>query len=156
MEYIKNIITKIENIFSILKKTTLFIIEREVEMFQMISEGGPFGLILVLTAIVCFVFIGLAVRDIIGFDAEKYSIAEFNINNIVRVGIFGAALGFLATIMGGYNAIAAIREASDISMYIVYGGINAALSTTILGLQLFVFSAIVLLVLKNILVRMQK
>jgi hypothetical protein len=41
-------------------------------------------------------------------------------------------------------------------MYIVYGGINVALSTTILGLQLFVFSAIVWIVLKNILVRMKK
>jgi biopolymer transport protein ExbB/TolQ len=58
--------------------------------------------------------------------------------------------------MGGYNAISAIREAVEISMYIVYGGINVALSTTILGLQLFVFSAIVWIVLKNILVRMKK
>lgn len=156
MEPLKNIINEIENSFSAIKTTTLIIINKEAEMFQMISEGGPFGLILALTAIVCFVFIGLSIKYLIRFNQENYSIAEFNINNIIHVGIFGAALGFLGTILGGYNAISAIREATDVSMYIVYGGINVALSTTILGLQLFVFSAIVWIVLKNILVRMKK
>ena len=156
MKIYNEVISMLENAYSILEKTTSLIIKQEVEMLQMISEGGPFALMLVLTAIVCFVYIGLSIKYLVGFKSENYSIAEFSINNIVRVGLFGAALGMLATLMGGYQAISAIREAADVSMYIVYGGINAALSTTILGLQLLVFSAIVWLILKSILITMNK
>jgi biopolymer transport protein ExbB/TolQ len=87
---------------------------------------------------------------------EDYEAAEFNINTIVHVGAFGAALGFLGTVSGGYNALMAIRHAAQISMPVIFEGINIALSSTLLGLQLFVFSAIVWFVLKNILVRMKK
>jgi urea transporter len=56
MNIIEEIKSVIENVFSIANSTTSFIIKKEVEMLHMISESGPFGLLLILTAICLFYF----------------------------------------------------------------------------------------------------
>jgi len=94
------------------------------------------------------VFTAVSVKLI--FMDEKFIIekAKEYLNMVVRAGILAAAVGFAGTILGGYLAIGEIKEAANISMYIVWGGVNAALSSTILGFEIFVISALIWFVLR--------
>ena len=119
-------------------------------MFTLIGQSGIFGQLLLLMIIVAIVYFIISVVGLVKFKKENFAKVDDNINNILRVGIFSAPLGFLGTIQGGYEAITAIIKASDISMAIVYQGLLCALASTILGFYIFAATAIVWFILRNI------
>ena len=123
-------------------------------MFTLVEQGGIFGIIIFVLGIIALVYVGFSIAYMIKHDKEKYAQAEDSINNIVRIGVLCAALGFLGTIHGGYLALVEIVKASDISMKIVYNGLICALSTTVLGFYVYAVSAIVWFILRNIYKRM--
>ena len=123
-------------------------------MFTLVSQGGIFGTIIFILALIALLYLGLSVFYMVKNDKEKFDKAEDSINNIVRIGVLCAALGFLGTIHGGYLALVEIVKASDISMKIVYNGLICALSTTVLGFYVYAVSAIVWFILRNIYKRM--
>jgi biopolymer transport protein ExbB len=69
--------------------------------------------------------------------------------NLLWTGILSEAVGVLGTVTGMYNAASAISRAGDVSPGIVWQGIHIALSTTILGLIIFVFCTIIWLVFRS-------
>ncbi|MBN1300492.1 MAG: MotA/TolQ/ExbB proton channel family protein [Melioribacteraceae bacterium] len=116
-------------------------------MFTFITQSGMFGFLQVVLMIVAAAFAALSGIELYRENTNRRKAAE-NINNIVRTGILSAALGFLGTVYGGYEALGEIMSASEISMRIVYEGIRWALSSTILGFQIFFFTAVVWFLLK--------
>ena len=123
-------------------------------MFTLVSQGGIFGIIIFVLGLIAVVYAGISIAYMIKYEKEKFAKADESINNIVRIGVLCAALGFLGTIHGGYLALVEIVKASDISMRIVYNGLICALSTTVLGFYMFAVCAIVWFILRNILRRM--
>ena len=123
-------------------------------MFTLVSQGGIFGIIIFVLGLIALVYVGFSIVYMVKYDNEKSGKVENSINNIVRIGILCAALGFWATIQGGYLALIEIVKAADISMQIVYNGIICALSTTVLGFEIFIISAVVWFILRNIYIRM--
>ena len=123
-------------------------------MFTLVSQGGIFGIIIFVLGIIALVYVGLSIAYMVKYDSEKLDKTENSINNILRIGVFCAALGFWATIQGGYLALVEIVKAADISMQIVYNGLICALSTTVLGFEIFLMCAVVWFILKNIYRRM--
>ena len=117
-------------------------------MLNLFFQSGTIGWLLLLCSLAIVVFTAVSVKLI--FMDEKFIIekAKEYLNMVVRSGILAAAIGFAGTILGGYLAIGEIKEAADISMYIVWGGVNAALSSTILGFEIFVISALIWFVLR--------
>lgn len=119
-------------------------------MFTMIQQGGIFATFIAGLMIIAAVYFVLSVVNLSKNKPEDREKTAEYIANILRLGVFAAGTGFMATIWGGYLAITAILAAKDISMRIVYEGILCALSTTILGFQLFFVSGIVWFVLRYI------
>jgi hypothetical protein len=112
-------------------------------MLNLFFQSGMIGWLMLICLMAILVFTAISIK-LIFFD-EKFIVEKSKeyLNMVVRSGILAAATGFFGTIYGGYLAIAEIKEAADISMYIVWGGVNAALSSTILGFEIFIISAVV-------------
>ncbi len=123
-------------------------------MFTLVSQGGIYGIIIFILGLIALIYLGISIVYIVKYEKEKSGKLEDSINNIVRIGIFCAALGFWGTIQGGYLALIEIVKAADISMQIVYNGLICALSTTVLGFEIFLISAVVWFILRNIYRRM--
>ncbi len=124
-------------------------------MFTLIQQSGLYGIILAGLIIIAIVYLFIAVRSLVSYSKENYGKTEESINNILRVGILSGVLGFTGTIHGGYLALVAIKNAGNVSMEIVYGGLICALSSTLLGLEVFVFASVIWFVLRNIMRRME-
>ena len=114
----------------------------------------PFVIIIEIGWLILFCTLAIIVFTVVSikliFVDEKFIVEKVKeyLNMVVRAGILAAAMGFTGTIYGGYLAIAEIREAAEISMYIVWGGVNVALSSTILGFEIFIISALIWFVLR--------
>ena len=112
-------------------------------MLQFILQGGEMMLFLLILAIIIIV---LSIRRIIELytkkDLNKVKL-ESGINAIIFWGAISLILGFFAHYLGFYNAMEAIKRANDISPAIVAQGYAASLSTILVGLFIFMISAIV-------------
>ena len=119
-------------------------------MFTMIQQGGVFATLIAVLMVVSAGYFAVSVIYLVRNKPEEREKTWECIANILRIGVFAAATGFMATIWGGYLALNEILVAKEISMRIVYQGIICALSTTVLGFQLFFFAGIVWFVLRNV------
>jgi len=123
-------------------------------MFTLIGQSGIYGSLILLLIIISIAYLFLSIMNMVKFKKESNEKVEDNINNIIRMGVLSAALGFLGTIHGGYLAINEILAATEISMRIVWEGVICALSSTVLGFQVFAVTAVIWFVLRNILRRL--
>ena len=112
-------------------------------MLNFIMEGGPFMMLLLILAIIIIV---LSIRRIIELygkkDLNKVKL-ESGINAIIFWGVISLVLGYFAHYLGFYNAMESIKRANDISPAIVAEGYAVSLSTILVGLFIFLCSAIV-------------
>jgi len=112
-------------------------------MLNFIMQGGEMMLFLLILAIIIIV---LSIRRIIELytkkDLNKVKL-ESGINAIIFWGAISLILGFFAHYLGFYNAMEAIKRANDISPAIVAAGYAASLSTILVGLFIFMLSAII-------------
>ena len=112
-------------------------------MLKFFIQGGLMMHLLLILAIIIIV---LSVRRVIELyskkDISKVKL-ESGINTIIFWGIISLILGYFAHYLGFYNAMEAIKRANDISPAIVAGGYAESLSTILVGLFIFMFSAIV-------------
>ena len=112
-------------------------------MINFFMEGGAFMWLLLILAIIIIV---LSIRRIIELygkkDLNKVKV-ESGINAIIFWGVISLVLGYFAHYLGFYNAMMAIKRANDISPAIVAEGYAVSLSTILVGLFIFMISAIV-------------
>jgi hypothetical protein len=117
-------------------------------MFNLFFQSGVFGWLMLLCTLSVIVFTIVSANLIFAEKSPNEEKAKAYLNMVVRSGVLAAAIGFTGTIFGGYRAIWAILEATDISMRVVWEGVNIALSSTILGFSIFIISAIIWFLLK--------
>ena len=112
-------------------------------MINFILEGGPFMMLLLILAIIIIVLsIRRSIELYVKKDLNRVKL-ESGINAIIFWGVISLVLGFFAHYLGLYNAMESIKRANDISPAIVAGGYAESLSTILVGLFTFMFSAIV-------------
>lgn len=115
----------------------------------LISNGGTFGWLLLILIIISAVFAVISAVRLWGGKEIPKHVAENGVMNLLWTGIVSEAVGVLGTVTGIYNASSAISKASDVSPKIVWQGIHVALSTTVLGLIIFVLCAVIWMVFRS-------
>ncbi len=115
----------------------------------LITDGGTFGWLLLILIILAVVFSIINAVRLWGKNELPKNVVEGGLMNLLWTGILSEAVGVLGTVTGIYNAASAISRAGDVSPRIVWQGIHIALSTTILGLIIFVFCTIIWLVFRS-------
>lgn len=97
---------------------------------------------------------GLMMLGVAGVKMYRmWILKEFNfrlLSLILLAGSFSVAWGIFSQIIGIVGALEAIREASDISPQIVYGGAIVSFYSTIWGFIVFFISIVIYFVLKEI------
>jgi hypothetical protein len=117
-------------------------------MLNLFFQSGMIGWLLLLCALAILVFTIISVNLIFIEKNSNHEKVKEYLNMVVWPGILAAAVGFSGTILGGYQAIYAILDATEISMRVVWLGVNVALSSTILGFIIFIISALIWFVLR--------
>jgi hypothetical protein len=115
----------------------------EAVMINLYLQSGLFGNFLLIVFIVMAVNAFLSALQLFGRKNKSDNMLREYIKTILRAGIIAVAIGILGTLLGGYSAISVIRDANEVAMHIVWDGINAALSSTILGFEIFILSALI-------------
>ncbi len=124
-------------------------------MLSLYYQSGMFGWLMLLCTLSVIVFTIISANLIFAEKSPNEDKLRDYLNMVVRSGVLAAAIGFCGTIFGGYQAIWAILDATEISMRIVWEGVNIALSSTILGFSIFIISAIIWFVLRmRVLIKM--
>lgn len=117
-----------------------------MKLFEMYNIGGPFMHVITL--------MGLMMLGVAGVKMYRmWILKEFNfrlLSLILLAGSFSVAWGIFSQIIGIVGALEAIREASDISPQIVYGGAIVSFYSTIWGFIVFFISIVIYFVLKEI------
>lgn len=112
-------------------------------MFTLMQESGLFGTLIGITILVT-IFYTIVSLKLIFLSGGKNSLkTRETVQNILRTGIFSAVVGVSGTFHGGYSMIYEIRNASEISMKVVFMGIQMLFSSTVLGLSVFIITAFV-------------
>ena len=117
-------------------------------MISLYYQSGVFGWLMLLCTLSVIVFTIISANLIFTEKSPNVEKVKDYLNMVVRSGVLAAAIGFNGTIFGGYRAIWAILDAKDISMRVVWEGVNMALSSTILGFSIFIISALIWFVLR--------
>lgn len=112
-------------------------------MLYLFRSAGMYGWPLLILTIVVVVLAIVRAAQVFGRTRPS----SVGIHAILFWGGVSAVLGVLAQCHGIYNAMGAISQAREISPQIVAMGYGQALSTTLWGLSLFLFSAVVWFVL---------
>ena len=115
----------------------------------LISNGGTFGWLLLILIITAAVFAVISAVRLWGKKEPPKHAAENSVMNLLWTGILSEAVGVLGTVTGIYNAASAISSAGDVSPKIVWRGIHVALSTTLLGLGIFVICTILWMIFRS-------
>ena len=98
---------------------------------------GAFKIPLYLLLILVLIVIALLVYDtFLNKESHKERRIQ-SLNALLVLGSLSAVVGMLGQIMGIWYALAAILEAADISMEIVFQGLQASFGTTYFGLITF-------------------
>lgn len=111
-------------------------------MFALFIQGGLFMWPLLILALT---ILGLSVKktlDLFIFKHLDLSQKEMGLNAILFWGVISGALGVTAQMLGIYSALEEIKKAADISPAIVIMGYQVSFITTLFGLYIFIFSAI--------------
>lgn len=115
---------------------------------QFFMQGGPFMWLILLFMIIAIIFIAKSTVKIFGKGDYDKKIVENNLNTALWMGFLSSAIGLLGTATGFYHAAGAIGRATEISAFVIWGGIQVALTTLIFGLWIYIFTVIVVLLLK--------
>ena len=111
-------------------------------MLNAIRLAGPTGWMMVILALVIAV---IAVQKIVQLSrgsAVPGAAWDAGINAILFWGAFAAVLGFLGQCLGIYNAMLAIRQASEISPAVIAEGFFVSFTSTMIGVAILVVSAL--------------
>lgn len=118
-------------------------------MLQLLVMAGPFGILLVLMALVV---LGLSVKkaiDLFGASGRGTEGLRRGLNAILFWGAISAVLGFLGQYSALYKSMMIISRAPVIDPALVSEGIAVSLLSTLMGLIILVLAAIVWFVLKT-------
>lgn len=111
-------------------------------MTQFIAQGGPFMyLLLAIAAIILALTAWVAVRVRGGEGPD--AVLETGIDATLFWGVWALLLGFTGTAVGMYLAAGAISRAGEVNPAVIWGGIHVALTTTLLGLVIFLAAALI-------------
>lgn len=111
-------------------------------MLDFFMRGGQFMWLLLILAIV-ILYISIR-KSIELFGKEPIQIQdERAFDAILFWGIMSAVLGILSQVVGIYSALGALIEATVLSPQIVLSGFRLSFNTTIFGLVIFMFSALI-------------
>lgn len=117
-----------------------------MKLFEMYKCGGLFMHVISVMAVVMLVVVGIKIYRM---SAEKEY--NFRLLDLIRLaGSFAAAAGILAQVIGITQALAAIREAGDISPQLIMSGAIISFYTTIWGLTVLLFSLLFYYILKEV------
>lgn len=116
---------------------------------ELITKGGTFGWLLLILIILAVIFSVISAVRLWGNSNPPKNVVEGGLMNLLWTGILSEAVGVLGTVTGLYNAASAISRASDVSPMIVWSGIHVALSTTLLGIGIFVICTIIWMVFRT-------
>lgn len=111
-------------------------------MFRFLAASGPFGLIQLVVAFAIALMAIVRAVQLFGPRPRADEQVEAGLHAILFWGGITAALGILGQCNGIYNAIGAIVQATEISPRVVALGFGESFTSTILGLTIFMFSAI--------------
>ena len=85
------------------------------------------------------------------FDLTRTRLADgatLRIHSILVLGVLGACLGLIGTLVGVYLAAGYIERAGEVSTSLVWGGIKVALGSSVVGFLMLGFGSIAWLVLQ--------
>ena len=116
---------------------------------QFFMQGGIIMWVVLLFLLIDAVMIIKAGILIYKKEKQADAIVEKLLNNGLWMGILSAVAGLLGTALGFYHASGAISKATNISLPIIWEGVHVALTTLIFGLFVFLFTAIVVLILRT-------
>jgi hypothetical protein len=111
-------------------------------MIGIMKQMGSYGPALLMLAVAIAILVIKKIFDLFirkGLDAVQL---EKGLHAILFWGILSAVMGFLGQAHGLYNAFSAIAGAREIDPNIVAMGFAESLTTTITGLYILMFSAI--------------
>ncbi len=111
-------------------------------MFGFFFQMGPYAIPLVLLAIVVAVLTVLRAGQVSKACCGNETNLQEGINAIVFWGSVAAVLGFLGQFQGMYNGLRAMAAATELSPFVIAGGLAESFSTTLFGLIIFLFSAL--------------
>lgn len=115
---------------------------------NMIVAAGPFGILLVILALA---IVALILRTIMrtvkrdGVDGPRF---RNGLNAILFWGCVSAAIGLLGQFSGLWISLNVISQAEVINPSLVFQGLMASFSSTILGLIVMILSAVAWFTLK--------
>ncbi len=117
-------------------------------MIKLLWYVGPFAWPLVILAAVIVV---LTIKNTLGLFSSKEDerrMDESRPNAILFWGCISLLMGFLAHYMGMYNATQAIARAGAVETGVLAGGYGEALLPILMGMFIFLFSALAWFVLR--------
>jgi len=117
-----------------------------MSLFEMYRIGGPYMNLISLMALLMVVVAIWKSIQIFG----KNEINPKLLDLILMAGSIAVALGLMSQIIGFTEALAAIREAGDISPSLVMSGAIISFYAPIWGFIVFIFSMVFYFVLKEI------
>lgn len=115
---------------------------------NLIVAAGPFGILLVVLALA---IVALALRTIVrtvkrdGIDSPKF---RNGLNAVLFWGCVSAAIGLLGQFSGLWISLNVISQAETINPSLVFQGLMASFSSTILGFVVMILSAVAWFTLK--------
>ncbi|MCB2203331.1 hypothetical protein KQI65_01175 [bacterium] len=122
---------------------------KELIMNTFIANGGPFMyLILLFGCAALLLTLMRAARSLRGLPVERSQI-----NTVLYLGFAAVLIGVAAQLTGLYQAATAILQATDISPAIIAQGILISFNSTLFGLYILLFSALLWLLLRAIVAR---
>lgn len=101
---------------------------------------GVIGIPLVIVLLLLLVHLGRTIRDWRQLGAE--AAATPRIHTLLVLGVLGACLGVLGTLVGVWMAAGAIAAAGEVSPALAWGGIRVALTSSIFGFLILGIAAI--------------
>lgn len=112
-------------------------------MFGFFLQMGPYAIPLVLLAMVVLVLTVLRASQASKAQPGHGTDLQAGINAIVFWGAIAAVMGFLGQFQGMYNGLRAMAAATELSPFVIARGLAESFSTTLFGLIIFLFSAVV-------------
>ncbi len=117
-----------------------------MNLFKLYQAGGTFMHFISIFALITLVVVFLKARELI-LD-KKGSLKLLDL--ILMSGSLSLAIGLLGQIIGIVLALAAIRDAADISPQIVFNGAIVSFYAPIWGFIVFIFSILSYFILKEV------
>jgi hypothetical protein len=111
-------------------------------MSDMIARSGPFGILIVLLAILNLGLVTLALVQMLGTGNRINPSLRNRINQVLFWGAFGAVIGLLGQANGIYLALRVVANAPVVSPPILMEGFAVSFSTTIMGLGFLALSSL--------------